>query len=123
MRLKLYAAVAVMTASLVAAQVNAAPLAGVKDLAGQTGASSIVQVQYRHGGHGGYRRGGRGGWNGGGDGAGVAAGIIGGLLLGTIIANEAQRSHGVDYCIQRYRSYDPSSGTYLGYDGLRHGCP
>ncbi|WP_366938614.1 BA14K family protein [Bradyrhizobium sp.] len=32
---------------------------------------------------------------------------------------------GVDpsYCAQRYRSYDPASGTYLGYDGLRHPCP
>lgn len=28
-----------------------------------------------------------------------------------------------DYCIQRFRSYDPESGTYLGYDGLRHPCP
>ena len=27
------------------------------------------------------------------------------------------------YCSQRYRSYDPSSGTYLGYDGERHPCP
>ena len=26
-------------------------------------------------------------------------------------------------CAQRYRSYDPASGTYLGYDGLRHSCP
>ncbi len=26
------------------------------------------------------------------------------------------------YCQQRYRSYDPASGTYLGYDGLRHPC-
>lgn len=32
---------------------------------------------------------------------------------------------GVDasYCAQRYRSYDPASGTYLGFDGLRHSCP
>jgi len=29
----------------------------------------------------------------------------------------------VAYCTQRYRSYDPSSGTYLGYDGERHPCP
>ncbi len=29
----------------------------------------------------------------------------------------------VTYCMQRYRSYDPASGTYLGYDGLRHPCP
>ena len=28
-----------------------------------------------------------------------------------------------DYCIQRFRSYDPESGTYLGYDGYRHPCP
>jgi hypothetical protein len=29
----------------------------------------------------------------------------------------------VAYCEQRYRSYDPDSGTYLGYDGRRHPCP
>jgi BA14K-like protein len=29
----------------------------------------------------------------------------------------------VAYCQQRFRSYDPSTGTYLGYDGLRHPCP
>jgi hypothetical protein len=27
------------------------------------------------------------------------------------------------YCMQTYRSYDPRSGTYLGYDGVRHPCP
>jgi BA14K-like protein len=27
------------------------------------------------------------------------------------------------YCAQRFRSYDPASGTYLGYDGFRHACP
>jgi hypothetical protein len=27
------------------------------------------------------------------------------------------------YCQQTFRSYDPASGTYLGYDGLRHSCP
>jgi hypothetical protein len=26
------------------------------------------------------------------------------------------------YCAQRYRSWDPASGTYLGFDGLRHPC-
>jgi hypothetical protein len=29
----------------------------------------------------------------------------------------------VAYCMQRYRSYDPGSGTFLGNDGLRHPCP
>jgi MFS family permease len=27
------------------------------------------------------------------------------------------------YCSRRFKSYDPSSGTYLGYDGERHPCP
>jgi hypothetical protein len=26
-------------------------------------------------------------------------------------------------CMQRFRSYDPKSGTYLGNDGQRHPCP
>jgi BA14K-like protein len=25
--------------------------------------------------------------------------------------------------MQRYNSYDPASGTYLGYDGQRYPCP
>ena len=29
----------------------------------------------------------------------------------------------VAYCEQTYRSYDPASGSYLGYDGFRHPCP
>ena len=29
----------------------------------------------------------------------------------------------VAYCMQRYRSYDPRSGTYLNYDGNRYPCP
>ena len=27
------------------------------------------------------------------------------------------------YCHQRFRSYDLASGTYMGYDGMRHSCP
>ncbi|MGA7805071.1 BA14K family protein [Bradyrhizobium sp.] len=26
------------------------------------------------------------------------------------------------YCAERYRSYDPASGTFMGYDGRRHPC-
>jgi len=29
----------------------------------------------------------------------------------------------VAYCQQRFRSYDPGSGTYIGFDGVRHPCP
>ena len=32
-------------------------------------------------------------------------------------------SNAVGYCMQRFKSYDPRSGTYLGYDGYRHPCP
>jgi hypothetical protein len=29
----------------------------------------------------------------------------------------------VAWCMQRYRSYDPQSGTFKGYDGIRRPCP
>lgn len=28
----------------------------------------------------------------------------------------------VEWCLNRFRSYDPASDTYLGYDGYRHRC-
>jgi hypothetical protein len=34
-----------------------------------------------------------------------------------------QSGSDVGYCMRRFRSYDPRSGTYLGFDGLRHHCP
>ncbi len=86
-------------------------------------------------------------WRGHGWGWGVGAGIAAGALIGAGIA--ASRPYyydpyyygpayygpppvvygppavgdGVAYCMRRFRSYDPASGTYLGYDGLRHPCP
>ena len=39
------------------------------------------------------------------------------------LAGQVANQSAVAYCAQRYRSYDPASGTYLGYDGLRHPCP
>jgi len=116
---------ALIAIGLMLVPVSAAPFAAAasKNLTPQAlsdDGSSLVQVQYRrgYGGRGGYR-GGRGGGD---DGGAIAAGVIGGLLLGAIIANEAQRSRGTSYCAQRYRSYDPGSGTYLGNDGRRHSC-
>lgn len=32
-------------------------------------------------------------------------------------------SDAVRYCMRRYRSYDPESGTYIGFDGYQHPCP
>ncbi len=92
-------------------------------------ASSITPVRWR----------GRG-WHGHGNGGAVAAGVIGGLLLGGIIASQAGQGYygpppgyygpppgygpgdWMAYCSSRYRSFDPASGTYLGYDGYRHPC-
>ena len=68
-----------------------------------------------------------------GGGAGVAAGVIGGLILGGMLAapyyDHPYYDRGyvggdaVGYCMRRFRSYDPRSGTYVGYDGYRHPCP
>lgn len=69
-------------------------------------------------------------------GAAVAAGIAG-LAVGTIIGSAASSNTGTvtyrsapepwshdwyRYCSAKYRSFDPGSGTYLGYDGRRHFC-
>ncbi len=63
-------------------------------------------------------------------GSAAAAGAIGlatGAIIGGAIANSqaqaAPSSNVHAYCAQRFRSYDPASGTYLGYDGRRHACP
>lgn len=34
-----------------------------------------------------------------------------------------QNGGSVAYCQQRFRSYNPSTGMYLGYDGRYHPCP
>ena len=39
------------------------------------------------------------------------------------VAPAPEGDDGTAYCMQRYRSYDPRSGTYLGNDGYRHPCP
>jgi hypothetical protein len=55
-------------------------------------------------------------------GAAVVLGIVG-LAAGAIIAGQGHGGssyHAI--CARKYRSYDPRSGTYLGYDGYRHRC-
>src|SRR6476469_441137 len=74
------------------------------------------------------QRGRGGGWGRGrGDGVGAAIGIgVGAAIIGGAIAASAaeqQRRDAVSYCMQRYRSYDPNSMTYLGRDGMRRSCP
>lgn len=128
---------------------EAAPLAPSQSVAAaHIGAdnSLVTEVQWRRrGGYGyGYRR----GW---GPGAGVGIGLAAGALIGGAIAAGSSPYYGPGYgygyggptyyrepvvvapaygggdaeayCMQRYRSYDPASGTYLNYDGNRYPCP
>ncbi len=90
---------------------------------------SVEAVRYRRG----Y------GYGGAAVGLGIAGALIGGAIIGATqpygyyppgyygpvygapppyVGGDA-----VGYCLQRFKSYDPNSGTYLGYDGLRHPCP
>ena len=82
----------------------------------------------------GYRRGyGGRGYRYGGGGAAIGAGVAGlaaGAILGSALAAQAQPApvyagvspNAIAYCSQKYRSFDPASGTYLGFDGQRHAC-
>lgn len=121
-----------LTSSLPAAS---APLPHISSLAKDAKnapASEITNVQYWQRGPGGYRggygyRGGGYGYRGGhhhDDGAGLAIGLAAGAILGgAIAASQAQAQQSAAYCAQRYRSYDPRSGTYLNVDGNRYRCP
>jgi hypothetical protein len=120
--LKFTAATLAVAVALSTSVASAMPLAAglaVKDDA----SAPVEQVRW-----------GRGwGW---GVGAGFVAGaVIGGALApryyypgpyyygpGPYVAYPAD-GDAVAYCMQRFKSYDPASGTYLGYDGLRHPCP
>ena len=106
-------------APAVAAPIMAA--AGAEKLAAS--AQPLTNVQYRrwHHRHHNY------GWHHRrhyGTGAAALGGLAAGAIIGGAIANsQARANDAVAYCAQRYRSYDPASGTYLGYDGNRHPCP
>lgn len=135
-----------LTFMVQSAPASAQPGCGVGQHCGSYRAAGAGPTQFRYQRHGyahGYGRG-----NGYGIGVGAAA-----LATGVIIGGAMQQNQGyypaesypvysdqsptyddagpqvVDegdstaYCQQTYRSYDPASGTYLGYDGLRHPCP
>lgn len=124
--------------SLLAVAAEAAPIAQPQTAAQMPKQELVQQVQWRRYGYGygprygyGYRRN---------DGAAVAAGVIGGLALGAVIAGAASAPPPVAYappaaygpppgagdwyayCASKYRSFDPASGTFLGYDGIRRPC-
>jgi|SRR6185437_15140196 hypothetical protein len=61
-----------------------------------------------------------------GPGPAIGAGILG-FAAGAAIAGAAANARAYDdghvqACLDAYRSYDPRSDTYLGYDGYRHRC-
>jgi hypothetical protein len=112
--------------------VAAAPLIPGTISVASTGSAETMQVRWR--GHGG-------------GGAGLATGLMTGLIIGGLVAAPhyyeepypyyhpyyggyyAPRYVGPigygapgweAYCLSRYRSFDPISGTYLGHDGRRH---
>ncbi|MGA9090734.1 MAG: BA14K family protein [Bradyrhizobium sp.] len=129
----------VATTPWLVAPVIAAPLTSPLMLK-SAAVPSVETVQYRRGY--GY------GYGGAAVGLGIAGALIGGAIIG---ATQPYGYYGypsgyygyppgyygqayavpapyiggdaVAYCMQRFRSYDPYSGTYLGYDGLRHPCP
>jgi hypothetical protein len=93
--------------------------------------TSVEHVQYRHW-HGGgprygYRGGYRGGYyghrHGGGNGAAIIGGLAAGAIIGGAIAASQAKANNDAYCSQRFRSYDPASGTYLSSSGGRRPCP
>jgi hypothetical protein len=78
----------------------------------------VQQVRYRGRRH--YHRGHRGGS----DAGAVAAGAIIGIAIGAIIASQAaQHNRSVEWCMRRYRSYNPRTGTWVDYSGRIHYCP
>lgn len=109
-------------------------------LAAALALATPASAQHWHGGGGWHG----GGWHHGGWGPGVLGFATGAVLGGILGAQPYYDDYaygpyayddgyayggyaiaGADpgYCAQRYRSYDPATGTYLGYDGVRHPCP
>ena len=121
-RTLLAAALAGATALATMQSATAAPLQADHAL-GMNGAN-VETIQYRQGwrhGHHGYHHG--YGHRGYGTGAAVIGGLAAGAIIGGAIANSQARQDAMSYCAQRYKSYDPASGTYLAYDGQRYACP
>ncbi|NEU95371.1 BA14K family protein [Bradyrhizobium uaiense] len=106
----------------------AAPLAPAARLQDQP--TSVEHVQYRHW-HGGPRYGYRGGYGyrdgyyhrDRGNGAAIIGGLAAGAIIGGAIAASQAKANNDAYCSQRFRTYDPASGTYIASGGVRRSCP
>jgi hypothetical protein len=128
---------------------GAAPMAapsGLQQAAAANAGAQVQTVQWRRGWRGGYRGG--PGWIGP---AIVGGALLGGAIVATqpyayggyygsaypgyyddyayapgyTAPAPVYRDSGDDdaYCARRFRSYDPDSQSYMGYDGMRHPCP
>ena len=131
-----------IAAALLATSVIAVTPASAQDRGGRD--RFIEQFYMQHGRDDDYWRWKRGGWRDddyhswynhrrdrfdGGDAAAAAIfGLAAGAITGAIVSGANQGAanfEGSDWhyqCSLKYNSYDPSSGTFLGYDGYRHQC-
>jgi len=119
----------VITTQWVVAPVVAAPITSPLMLRSAAAPSPVETVRYRHG------------YGGAAVGLGIAGALIGGAIIGATrpygyfqyppgyygpayaVPSPYVGGDAVGYCMRRFRSYDPYSGTYVGYDGLRRPCP
>ena len=127
-----------LAAILAPSQASATPAGAGLSALGSVDSQHVQQVQWRGRGGGYYRGRGygyRGGYYRGGNGGAVAAGVLGGLALGAVIAGANAAPPPVAYapayggggdwlayCSSKYRSFNPATGLYLGYDGQYHPC-
>lgn len=149
---KALAAAAVIAVGVGSLGASAAPVAGALALKNAT-PSNVETVRWGGGWGGRGWGGGGWGWRGRGWGWGVGAGFATGAIIGGALAapyyygypypyygypyypapayyygppavyGAPPAGDAVAYCAQRFRSYDPRTGTYLGNDGARHPCP
>ena len=128
----LSAALVAATLALPVATAQAVPAIGIHATAPSAATATVEQVR----------------WRGRGVGIGIGAGILGGAIIGGALAAPyyydrpyayypAPRYYAPApsyyaapppgdadaYCFSRFRSYDPRTRTYMGYDGYRHPCP
>lgn len=141
-----------IAAAMASTVVSFAPAAAMPLAPTATGndTTAVELVRSRHWRHGGRHHGGEWGHHHGGHHhgyGGFGIGAFGGLATGLIIGSQlgyynngyyggyyGDRYYNNGYynggygdyhaaaCAQRYRSYDPASDTFMGYDGYRHPC-